>query len=202
MAQDPYHRPLLQNSWLRVFAVEACHPARAQLHVIYLGDSTVVRTVEGFAPMTTIHSDGEVTLFYGHTTVTEKNDDGVKPYRNITVEVFKKVGEWGYNGIKQKCDYPSPQLAPPLGLDITNTQSLDMRGVIATRLQIMSGDSHSRQPRGPALLIALSELELRTDEEGPTIEKQSGQVEWFGSGLPQNLTNIGKQPARLVMLEF
>ena len=208
MADDPYHRLLLENSAVCVFAVEV-PPLKPTLsirhennYIVIYRDSTVVRTIEGFSPMTAKHYGGEVRLFYGKRTIVEKNDDGVNSYRNVTVEVLKKIGEWSYNATTRKFDYPPTQLAPPLGVDSMNVQSVDMRGVIAGRIQLMPSDTYGWKSRGPALLVALSKLELMTDQKGRIIREEAGNVAWFAEGVPSSLTNIANNPARMVVLEF
>ncbi|HEY6969426.1 MAG TPA: hypothetical protein VJA94_09485 [Candidatus Angelobacter sp.] len=209
MADDPYHHLILQNSVVKVFTVEV-PPLKSTLPIrrdhngviIYLGDSAVVSTVEGYGPLTIMHYDGEVARFDAGKTVTEKNDDGVKPCRNITIEVLKRFADWSYDAVKGEFNYPPAQLSPPLGLDASSTQLLDMRGVIAARIQIAPADSYPVRTHSAALLVALSELELKTDQEGHKLEKQPGEVEWFANGLPAKLTNAGMKPARMVALEF
>jgi quercetin dioxygenase-like cupin family protein len=58
---------------------------------------------------------------------------------------------------------------------------------------------------GPHLLVAVSDLELRSDVEGqgPMPGKlKAGDVKWLPGGYTHTLTNTGKSPARMVTVEF
>ena len=58
---------------------------------------------------------------------------------------------------------------------------------------------------GPHLLVAISDLDLRSDVEGkgPMPGKfKSGDIKWVPGGFTHTLTNVGKSPARFVTVEF
>src|SRR5258708_4513526 len=173
ITQEPYHHLIRENPFVRVFAVEV---PRLQSTLstkyehnyvtVYLGDSKVARSAAGSSFLTTTHYDGELRLFYGGKIATERNEDATASYRNITVELLKKGGDWTWNAESQKWGYPPfDQLGAPLGLSTTSMQSVDMGGMHAHRIQIMPGDNRSLEKHGPALLVTLSDLELNTDRK-------------------------------------
>jgi quercetin dioxygenase-like cupin family protein len=58
---------------------------------------------------------------------------------------------------------------------------------------------------GPHLLVAVSDLDLRSDVEGsgPMPRKvKAGDIKWVPGGYTHTVTNVGKSPARFVTLEF
>jgi quercetin dioxygenase-like cupin family protein len=58
---------------------------------------------------------------------------------------------------------------------------------------------------GPYLLVAVTDLELRSDVEGmgPMPGKfKSGDVKWLPGAYTHTLTNVGKSPAQFVTVEF
>jgi quercetin dioxygenase-like cupin family protein len=58
---------------------------------------------------------------------------------------------------------------------------------------------------GPHLLVAISDLDLVSDVEGkgPMPGKlKAGDIKWLPGGYTHTLTNVGKNPARLVTVEF
>ncbi len=124
-------------------------------------------------------------------------------YRNITIELLKKGGDWGYNRELQAWGNPPyDALPPPLGANTSSTESLDLGGVTARRMQIQPGDSRPTAPKNrPMLVIALNDWEL-DDGQGNTITKTRGEVEWLTAGMPLKVKNTGSQEARLVLLEF
>jgi hypothetical protein len=58
---------------------------------------------------------------------------------------------------------------------------------------------------GPHLLVAVSDLDIRSDVDGmgPMPGKfKSGAVKWLPGGYTHTLTNVGTQRARFVTVEF
>src|SRR5262249_42976054 len=58
---------------------------------------------------------------------------------------------------------------------------------------------------GPHLMIAVSDLDLRSDVEGKesvSAKFKSGDVNWVPGGYTHTMTNTGSAPARVVMVEF
>jgi quercetin dioxygenase-like cupin family protein len=58
---------------------------------------------------------------------------------------------------------------------------------------------------GPHLVIAVTDLDLRSDVEGkgPShVQLKVGEVAWAKGGATHTLTNIGRQNAKLITVEF
>ena len=54
-------------------------------------------------------------------------------------------------------------------------------------------------------MVAISDLDLRNDVEGKpasSAELKSGDIKWIAGGYTHMLTNVGKQQAKFVTLEF
>jgi quercetin dioxygenase-like cupin family protein/Ni/Co efflux regulator RcnB len=79
-------------------------------------------------------------------------------------------------------------------------------GVRVTEFELQPGGvvpMHSY--RGPHLLVAVSDLEIRNDvkAQGITADHfKSGDSKWLPPGYSNSITNTGKQAARFVTLEF
>ena len=208
IADEPHHTLLLENAYVRVFAVElprlqSTLPIQHDSNyiVVYRAESSVSRTAGGSMPIRYEHYDGEIRQFYAGEIVSEHNE-GATIYRNITVEMpERKGGTYGYNWWSQTWSYPPDTVPPPLLSDTSSTQSVDMGGVVARRFQIMPSDVRATGTKHrPTLLIALTDLELSGD--GEVIVKKQGKAEWFKSGMPPNLKNTGSSPCRFALLEF
>jgi oxalate decarboxylase/phosphoglucose isomerase-like protein (cupin superfamily) len=55
------------------------------------------------------------------------------------------------------------------------------------------------------LVVAITDLDLRSDVEGQkptTLHLKSGEVKWVPGNLTHTVTNVGKQEAKLITLEF
>ncbi len=206
IADEPHHKLLLENANVRVFAVElprlqSTLPIQHDSNyiVVYLGKSTVSRTVGGSMPVGYEHYDGEIRRFYAGDIVSEHNE-AVTTYRNITVETPEwEDGTCGYYWQDYGC--PPDRVSPSVLSDTTSAQSVDMGGVVARRFRIMPTDNRATgTTHRPTLLIALSDLELSGD--GQKIVKSRGEAEWLKSGMPPNVKNTGSKPCRFALLEF
>jgi quercetin dioxygenase-like cupin family protein len=66
-------------------------------------------------------------------------------------------------------------------------------------------DIPSHHHSGPHLVVAITDLDLRSDVEGQkptTLHLKSGEVKWVPGNLTHTVTNVGKQEAKLITLEF
>ncbi len=79
-------------------------------------------------------------------------------------------------------------------------------GVRVSEVNLESGaivPSHHHD--GPHLLVAVTDLDIRSDVEGMGPmpgQFKSGDVKWLPGGYSHTLTNVGKSPARFVTVEF
>jgi hypothetical protein len=58
---------------------------------------------------------------------------------------------------------------------------------------------------GPELVVAITDLLFRSDVVGKgasNIEMKAGEVRWEEGGFTHTITNVGRQGAKLVILEF
>jgi hypothetical protein len=63
----------------------------------------------------------------------------------------------------------------------------------------------SRPFGGPQLLVAINDLDLRSDVKSASpvsVKLKAGDVKWLAGGHSPMLTNVGKTPARFATLEF
>jgi quercetin dioxygenase-like cupin family protein len=105
---------------------------------------------------------------------------------------------------------PSPKWDEERGLQVLHggTQEIlfvkDGARVSVIELQ-PGGMIPSHHHNGPHLVVAITDLDLRSDIEGrgPTSsQSKSGEVKWVPGGYTHTLTNISKQPAKFVTVEF
>ena len=96
------------------------------------------------------------------------------------------------------------------GLHILNGGTEDILfvkdGVRASDLQLNpAGVVPKHRHSGPQLVVALTDLELRSQIEGKsasTIQLKAGDIAWVKGGFTHTLTNVGQQKARFIALEF
>ena len=176
------------------------HRHRHDYVFVTLGASEVSNEVEGKAPLTLKLQDGETRFTPGGFAHIAKNLSD-QPFRNVTIEFLQ--------------DEKARQSTPPKwdeerGLHVVDGGTQDIRfvkdGVRVSEIELQPGAVlPSHHHAGPHLLVAVSDLEVRSDVEGQGPMPghfKSGDVKWLPGGYTHTLTNVGKQAAKFVTLEF
>lgn len=203
---EPSHHFALENEYVRVFKVEVAPHTSTLMHrhhhdyvYVTLGDAHVSNEVEGKQPMDVKLADGDTRFVPGNFAHIAK-DLSDQPFRNVTIELLQdeklrrapshwpeESGEKIFPGGRSKILFVKD------GVRVSEV-NLEPSAVVP---------SHHHD--GPHLVVALTDLDLRSDVEGvaPTPGKlKSGDIKWVPGGYTHTLTNVGKTPARLVTVEF
>ena len=206
ITSEPSHHFFLENEFVRVFKVEVAPHTSTLLHrhghdyvFVTLGDAHVSNEVEGKPPADLKLTDGETHFVPGNFAHVAKNLSD-QPFRNVTIELMQDeklrqmLSHWP-EGSGEKT-FPGGR----------NTILFVKDGVRVSEVNLEPGaivPSHHHD--GPHLLIAITDLDVRSDVEGmgPMPGKfKSGDVKWLPGGYTHALTNVGKSPARFVTVEF
>ena len=194
---EPSHHLVLENEYVRVFQVEVAphtstlmHPHRHDYVFVTLGDAHISNEVEGKPSVDVKFTDGDTRFTTGNFAHVVK-DLSDQPFRNVTIELMQdwleESGEKTFPGGRSKILFVKD-------------------GVRVSEVNLEPGaivPSHHHD--GPHLLVAVSDLDLRSDVEGsgPMPGKfKAGDVKWLPGGYTHTVTNVGKSPARLVTVEF
>lgn len=203
---EPSHHLVVDNESVRVFTVEVAPHTSTQMHrhrhdyvYVTIGAAHVSNQVEGKAPVDVRLADGDTRFVPGNFAHIAQNLSDA-PFRNVTIELMQDEAS------RQKPSpwpEPSGETAFPGG----RSKTLFVKdGVRVTETNLEPGavlPSHHHD--GPHLVVAVSDLDLRSDVEGmgPMPGKfPAGAVKWLPGGYTHTLTNVGKTPARFVTLEF
>ena len=204
---EPAHHLVLQNAYVRVFKVEAPPHASTRMHwhrhdyfFVTLGATEVSNEVEGKPPVTLKLQDGEVRFLPGGFAHIVRNLADT-PFRNVTIELLQD---------EQARKNPPPPWDEERGLEVHHNGTQDILfvkdGVRASEFELQPGGMvHKHHHVGPHLVVAVSDIELRSDVEGKgsSVSKlKSGEVMWLKGGYTHSLMNVGKNPAKWVTLEF
>lgn len=208
---EPDHHLAFKNEYVRVFELEVAPNASTLLHhhrhdyiYVNLGISQVENDVQGKPPVKLTLQDGETHFVPGGFVHLGKNLSD-RPFRNVTIELLQDEKarhaappKWGVNGDDDR------------GLHVLNGGTVDILfakdGARVSDLELQPGGVLPKHHRaGPQLLVAVTDVDLRVDVEGkgPTqIQLKAGDVSWEKGGATHALTNIGKQNAKLITVEF
>jgi quercetin dioxygenase-like cupin family protein len=203
---EPSHHLAVANEWVRAFQVEVAPHASTLLHrhghdylFVTLGDSHVSNEVLGKPPVELKLTDGEVRFTPGNFAHVARNLSD-QPFRNVTIELMQDEklrdapSPWPQEGGDR--EFPGGRIKVLFVHDGARVSSVELQPGATV-------PSHHHD--GPHLVVAVSDLELRSDVEGqgPMPGKfKSGDVKWLPGGYTHTLTNTSKVPARLVTVEF
>jgi quercetin dioxygenase-like cupin family protein len=203
---EPSHHLALANEQVRVFQVEVAPHAATLLHshghdylFVTLGESHVSNEVLGKPPVELKLSDGETRFTPGNFAHVARNLSD-QPFRNVTIELMQD---------EKLREAPSPWPQENAGQELPGARIkvLFVRdGARVSTVELEPGATvPSHHHDGPHLLVAVSDLQLRSDVEGqgpmPGTFK-SGDVKWLPGGYTHTLTNTGKERARFVTVEL
>lgn len=202
---EPTHHLALANEQVRVFQVEVAPHASTLLHhhghdylFVTLGDSHVSNEVLGKAPVELKLADGETRFTPGNFSHVAKNLAD-QPFRNVTVELMQdeKLREapspWPEGGDQE---FPGGRIKVLFVRDGARVSSVELEPGATV-------PSHHHD--GPHLVVAVSDLALRSDVQGQNplaATVKSGDVKWVPGGYTHTLTNTSKERARFVTVEF
>jgi quercetin dioxygenase-like cupin family protein len=206
ITSEPSHHLALENQYLRAYQVEVAPKAVTLLHrhrhdylFVTLGNSHVVNEVADKPPVELTLADGETRFVAGNFAHVAKNLSE-QPFRNVTIELLQDEqlrtapSPWPLEGGDK--EFPGVHIKILFVHDGARVSAIDLDP---------GATIPSHHHDGPHLLVAVSDLDLRSDVDGmgPMPGKfKSGDVKWLPGGYTHTLTNVGKSAARLVTVEF
>jgi beta-alanine degradation protein BauB len=207
LTEEPHHHIVFENNYVCVFKVEVAPHDATLMHThihdyvfVTLGASEIENDVKDKPPVTLKLRDGEVRFVPGNFSHIARNLADT-PFRNVTIgflqdEVAHKI--------------PPPPWDEDRGLHVFTGGTQDIMfvqdGVRVSEIDLQPGATiPSHHHSGPHLVIAITDLDTRSDTEGQGPipgHLKSGEVKWLPGGYTHTLTNTGKQEAKFVTLEF
>ena len=203
---EPAHHLAIENEQVRVFQVEVAPHASTLLHrhrhdylFVTLGKAHISNEVQGKAPVEVELADGETRFTPGDFAHVAKNLSD-QPFRNVTIELMQDEK-------LRQAPSPWPEAEGEREFPGGRVKILFVRdGARVAQVELQPGAKvPSHHHDGPHLVVAVSDLELRSDVEGQgstTVKLKSGDVKWVPGGFTHTLTNTGQSQARLVTVEF
>jgi quercetin dioxygenase-like cupin family protein len=207
LTAEPHHHLALENAYVRVFQIEVAPHDATLMHThhhdyvyVTLGPSQVENDVKGKPPVTLKLQDGEARFVAGNFDHLARNLADT-PFRNVTIEFLQD---------EAARKTPPPAWDEDRGLHVFTGGTQDIifvqDGVRVSETELQPGATlPSHHHSGPHLLIAVTDLQVRSDVvgQGPMPGNfKSGDAKWLLGGYIHTLTNISNQEAKFVTLEF
>ena len=206
LTAEPSHHLAFQNSYVRVFQVEAAPHSSTLLHrhrhdyiFVTLGPSEVSNEVQGKAPATLKLQDGEARFTPGDFAHIVRNL-ATTPFRNVTIELLRDRQPAG----------EQHKWEEDRGLQVLHGGTEEILfvkdGVRVSEIELQTaGVLPKHSHRRPQLIVAVTDVVFRNDVTGKpasNIEMKAGDVRWEEAGFTHTVTNVGTQAAKVVTLDF
>lgn len=207
ITSEPSHHLALENAYVRAFKVEVAPHASTLVHwhrhdylFVTLGASDVESDVKDKPPVRLKLQDGETEFSPAPFAHAAKNLSSA-PFRNVTIELMKDA---------EARKTPPPAWDPDRGLSVLHGGTIDILfvkdGVRVSETELQPGGVVPQHTHtGPHLMVAVSDLDLQVEAPGQSpahLQFKSGDIKWIEGGITHTVTNVGKQPAKMVTLEF
>ncbi len=209
---EPHHHLTLENPYVRVYKVEVpphtdtlMHWHRHDYFSVNLGPAEVVNAVKDKPPVTIKLEDGETHFSPAAFAHIARNPTD-QYFRNLTIEI---VNDETLRHSTFHWDEDRALETFPGGTQ----QILFVKdGIRASEFELQPGAVVPMyHHKGPHLLVAVSDLDLRSDvrsdapggPQGPMPGHfKSGDAKWLPGNYSHTITNTGPKPAKFVTLEF
>lgn len=209
--QEPKHKTVLENEFVRVYRVEIPAGESALLHRhsqdyfwIVVRGSDMETTVAGGKPERQPLASGEKGISKA-PIVHRVANVGAQPFLTIAIELKR-----GFNERTIRCGMGERPCSSEVG-DLTAPQYAVATLFETDRMKVSEIELDPKavlpthEHTAPHMVVALTPLELESaaeDQEPARITQQEADVAWLPAGIKHKLTNVGKQTARFVSIEF
>jgi Cupin len=203
---EPHHHLVLENQSVRVFKVDVPPHSDTLMHwhrhdyiYVTLGDTEVVNAVKDKPPVTLKLRDGE-TRFSPATFAHIARNLSDQPFRNITIEILED----------ESLRHSTAHWEQDRGLETFHGGTQEILfvkdGIRVSEFEVQPGGIVPMyHHNGPHLLVAVTDLEIRSDVAGMGTMPgrfKSGDSKWLPGNYSHTITNTGIQLAKFVTLEF
>jgi hypothetical protein len=206
--EEPHHKLLLENTYVRVFRVSVPAHEATLLHrhdlpylTVSLGNNDLMNAVAGKPEVEATQKDQQINYSKGGFAhaIRPLNDSA---FNNITVELLRPQGttknlcEHVVDGPVQDCKTDAD--APLKGVFATDEIAVDT-------LALANGATYSASSaEAPQLLIACDHSDFKIDMAGrPATTLHGGEVFWLAAGETAKITStVAKGTGSLVIVAF
>jgi len=209
VSSEPHHHLVLENMFVRVFAVSVDPGASTLMHrhghdylSVSIGDAQVMNAKEGAQPVAASFHDGDVR-FTAAGLVHAVSNTGSTPFRNRTIELLAPTTN--QKACTEACAIPVPcesadKAACPSVVKLFTSDQWSV-----TMVTLPPGAKYPQHTHlANFLTVPLTEADItRKNQDQPETVPHSkvGELTW-NNPLVHTLTNNGKTTAKTIVLEF
>lgn len=207
ITSEPHHHMVLDNAYVRAFAVSVAPKETSLMHhhglnylSVSLGDAEFVNTKEGAQPVTAKLKDGDVR-FTPAPLVHKVTDAAETPFRNITIEI--KETATNQKACTENCNVPVTCEKNVACISITKVMSADQWTVYRLTLP-PSGSYPQHAHAGSFLVVPLSDGDVKIQVQGSPETAghfETGKITW-NSPVTHSLINAGSKTLSTVVVQF
>jgi hypothetical protein len=222
ISEEPHHRLLLQNDFVHVYTVNVPPLDATLLHqhdlpylYVSLGPADIINAIAGKPELHQILQDGETHYSPGHFAHIARTDSGLV-FRNVTVELVRPQGT-AKNICKDVIAGPLGECPQPAGAQTASGRKSAQQAAadddvpyfetdeIRVDLFKVAGgrDYVDAAPKGPALLIALTDANLDANLGGEHVAfLHGGDVLWLPAGQNRRVVDFLGTRSSFLMISF
>jgi quercetin dioxygenase-like cupin family protein len=209
VSSEPHHHPVLENMFVRVFAVSVDpgestlmhHHGRDYLGVT-LGDSQITNTKQGAQPAQVTLKDGDTRFTPAGLVHAITNTAGAS-FHNRTIELLQPTTN--QKACTESCEIPVPCDSADKAKCVTVTKLITADQWTVTLVTSPPGAKYPQHTHlANFLTIPLTDADItRKNQDQPeeTVHSRTGELTW-NNPVVHTLTNSGKTTARTIVLEF
>jgi quercetin dioxygenase-like cupin family protein len=210
ITSEPSHHQVLENSFVRAFAVNVAPGQSSLVHrhghdylSVSLGDAQIINAKVGAAPANASFKDGDVR-FSAAPVVHAVTNTGTGPFRNITIELLGTTS--GQHACTESCAVTVPCDAADKAACPSGTKVMSADQWTVTTVTLPAGARYGQHAHaGSFLLIPLTDGDLKGKGlDGPetAVHWKTGEISWGNGPVTHTVSNVGKTTARAVIVEF
>ncbi|MGC2695978.1 MAG: hypothetical protein WA738_09320 [Candidatus Angelobacter sp.] len=209
LTSEPSHHQVLDNAFVRVFAVTIDPGKSTLMHrhghdylTVSIGDAQIMNAKEGAQPAPVTFKDGDVR-FAPSGVVHAVTNTGSTQFRNATIELLGPTTN--QKACAEACSVSVPCDSADKAACVTVNKVFTADQWTATLVTLPPGAKYAQHAHpGNFLVVSLTDGDVTMKSQGqpdvPTHPK-TGAVTW-NNPVVHTVTNTGKTTAKTVVLEF
>src|SRR5258707_409782 len=209
ITSEPSHHLVLENTFVRVFAVSVDPGKSSLMHhhghdylSVSLGDAQIMNTKQGAQPVAVSFKDGDVR-FTPAGLVHAVSNSGSTPFRNRTIELMGPTTN--QKACTESCEIPIPCDSADKASCATVVKLYTADQWSVTMVTLPAGAKYPQHTHLANFLnvpLTDADITLKNQNQPETVvHSRTGEQTW-NNPVVHTVTNSGKTTAKVVVLEL